>query len=342
MTPHAALIKSLMGRLIVSCQARAGNPLHGPVHISALALAAEQGGAAALRIQGEDDIRAVKERCTLPVIGIRKVFDAGPVYITPTFADAAIIVEAGADIVALDATLRPRQGPDSAGELIRRIRGELGVPVMADVDSLASGRAAAAAGAELIATTLSGYTPLRLRTGRPRPAAPDFALLEQLWAAVDVPIVAEGRFWEPGQVEDAFLLGASRRRDRHRRHQPDAHHRTIRPLHARPQPRLRPFKELLVKIIATDTAAESGFRAALLVAALVKAQPTAVLGLATGSSPQPLYAALEHEEMDLGRVRRSPWTSTLGLGPADEQSYAGPSGAMWSSASAWIPPGPHS
>jgi N-acylglucosamine-6-phosphate 2-epimerase len=203
-TRHAALIKSLMGRLIVSCQARADNPLHGSVHISALALAAEQGGAAALRVQGEDDIRAVKQRCTLPVIGIRKVFDAGPVYITPTFADAAIVVQAGADIVALDATFRPRRGPDSAGELIRRIRGELGVPVMADVDSLAAGQAAAAAGAELIATTLAGYT-----SDRPAPPAPDFALLEQLWAGVNVPIVAEGRFWEPGQVEDAFLLGAS-------------------------------------------------------------------------------------------------------------------------------------
>lgn len=209
MRPHAALIKSLMGRLIVSCQARAGNPLHGPVHISALALAAEQGGAAALRIQGEDDIRAVKERCTLPVIGIRKVFDAGPVYITPTFADAVIIVEAGADIVALDATSRPRPGPDSAAELIRRIRGELGVPVMADVDSLAAGRAAAAAGADLIATTLSGYTALSDTPDGPAPEAPDFALLEQLWAAVDVPVIAEGRFWEPGQVEDAFLLGAA-------------------------------------------------------------------------------------------------------------------------------------
>ncbi|MEO3931962.1 N-acetylmannosamine-6-phosphate 2-epimerase [Micrococcaceae bacterium Sec7.4] len=204
MTRHAALIKSLMGGLIVSCQARAGNPLHGPVHMAAMALAAEQGGAAALRIQGEDDIRAVKERCSLPVIGIRKVFDAGPVYITPTFADAAIIVAAGADIVALDATSRPRSGPESAFELIRRIRGELGVPVMADVDSLAAGQAAAAAGAELIATTLSGYT-----SDDAVPTSPDFALLEHLWSAINVPIIAEGRFWEPGQVEDAFLLGAS-------------------------------------------------------------------------------------------------------------------------------------
>jgi N-acylglucosamine-6-phosphate 2-epimerase len=201
-TRHA-LIDALMGRLIVSCQARAGNPLYSPGHMSAMALAAEQGGAAALRIQGEEDIRAVKERSALPVIGIRKVFEAGPVYITPTFDDAAIIVAAGADMVALDATFRPRRGQDSAGELIRRIRGELGVPVMADVDSLAAGEAAASAGADLIATTLAGYT-----SATPAPEAPDFALLEQLAATVKVPVVAEGRFWEPGQLAEAFRLGA--------------------------------------------------------------------------------------------------------------------------------------
>ena len=77
-----------------------------------------------------------------------------------------------------------------------------------------------------------------------------------------------------------------------------------------------------MKIIATDTAAESGFGAALLVAVLVKAQPTAVLGLATGSSPQPLYAALAQEELDLGRVRAFSLDEYLGLGPADEESYA--------------------
>ena len=317
MTPHAALIKSLMGRLIVSCQARAGNPLYGPVHISALALAAEQGGAAALRVQGEDDIRAVKARCTLPVIGIRKVFDAGPVYITPTFADAAIIVEAGADIVALDATLRPRQGPDSAGELIRRIRGELGVPVMADVDSLASGQAAAAAGAGT-----HRHNPRRVHLGRAAAAGPGFCVAGTALGHRECPHRRRGQILGTRPGGGCVPARSERRGDRHCRHQPDAHYGTICPLHARSQPRLRPFKELLVKIIATDTAAESGFRAALLVAALVKAQPTAVLGLATGSSPQPLYAALEHEKMDLGRVRAFSLDEYLGLGPADEESYA--------------------
>lgn len=77
-----------------------------------------------------------------------------------------------------------------------------------------------------------------------------------------------------------------------------------------------------MKIIATDTAAEAGFSAALLVAALVTAHPTAILGLATGSSPQPLYEALEQEKVDLRRVRAFSLDEYLGLGPADEESYA--------------------
>lgn len=77
-----------------------------------------------------------------------------------------------------------------------------------------------------------------------------------------------------------------------------------------------------MKIIKTDSAAESGFSAALLVAALIKAQPTAVLGLATGSSPQPLYEALEHEKMDLSRVRAFSLDEYLGLGLDDDESYA--------------------
>lgn len=81
-------------------------------------------------------------------------------------------------------------------------------------------------------------------------------------------------------------------------------------------------QEPLVKIIATDTAADSGSSAALLVAALVTAQPTAILGLATGSSPQPLYEALEQEKLDLRRIRAFSLDEYLGLGPADEESYA--------------------
>ena len=102
------------GSLIVSCQARADNPLHGATFMGAVAQAAAQGGARALRVNGPDDVRAAVET-GLPVIGLNKIFSpAFPVYITPSIRTAEELAEAGADIVALDATARPRDGEPPA------------------------------------------------------------------------------------------------------------------------------------------------------------------------------------------------------------------------------------
>ncbi|MGB4136812.1 MAG: N-acetylmannosamine-6-phosphate 2-epimerase [Microbacterium sp.] len=192
----------LAGGVIVSCQARPDNPLHGPTFMRAVAVAAERGGAVGIRAEGADDVAAIRSAVAVPIIGIRKILDGRPVYITPTLETAREVVDAGADIVALDATLRERAGGPSAAELIRRIRDELGVRVMADVDDVASGTSAAEAGADLIATTLSGYTRDRV------PTAPDFALISSLRSQIDVPVVAEGRIWTPSDVRTAFEAGA--------------------------------------------------------------------------------------------------------------------------------------
>lgn len=189
--------------LVVSCQARADNPLHGPQFMGAMALAARDGGAVAIRANGPADIAAVKA-AGLPVIGIHKVFsDRYPVYITPDFAAAEAIVAAGAEVVALDCTPRPRAG-EAPDILIRRIRAELGVEVFADISTLDEGLAAADAGASYVATTLSGYT----EATQPRPAEPDLALLEALARRLALPIVAEGRYNTPQWVRRAFDAGA--------------------------------------------------------------------------------------------------------------------------------------
>ncbi len=191
--------------LAVSCQARADNPLHGPAFMAAMALAAEQGGALALRANGPADIGAVRAISRLPIIGILKRWDDRfPVYITPDFASAVAIAEAGADIIALDATARPRDG-EPLERLIGRIRNELGKPIFADCATLEDGVRAAALGASYIATTLSGYTP---ETAARKALGPDIALIEALARAVSVPIVAEGRFEQPEQLETAFAAGA--------------------------------------------------------------------------------------------------------------------------------------
>lgn len=190
--------------LIVSCQARADNPLHGPQFMAAMALAVQQGGASGIRANGAEDIRAIRAVTNLPIIGINKRWMEGyEVYITPDFAAAKEVADAGADVIALDATARPRPR-ESLAELIGLIHTELGKPVFADVSTLEEGLSAAQMGADFVATTLSGYTPYSPKTG-----GPDFDLIQQLVAGVGVPVIAEGRFWRPEEVAKAFDLGAS-------------------------------------------------------------------------------------------------------------------------------------
>lgn len=201
---HHDLIESLRGGLIVSCQAGEDSPFFGPQFMAAFARAAEVAGAVGLRINGTWDIQAVREASTLPIIGIfKRQIEDYPVYITPTLAYARRVVEAGAAIVALDATHRERPEGVTPEELIRTVKAELGVPVMADVDSLREGVAAATAGADLVATTMAGYT-----SQRPASPGPDLALVQELAQAVDVPVICEGRIQHPSDARAAISAGA--------------------------------------------------------------------------------------------------------------------------------------
>ncbi|GAA0574053.1 putative N-acetylmannosamine-6-phosphate 2-epimerase [Kribbella sandramycini] len=190
------------GTLVVSCQAAPGNPFHSAERMALMARAAEAGGAGAIRANGAEHIAAIRAATTLPIIGINKLGDPAGVFITPTFESAVGIVAAGADLVALDGTLRPRPNGTRLDQQIARIHAELGVPVMADVDSLEAGIAARDAGADLVASTLSGYTNGQIPTG------PDVELVRQLAAKLDCPIVAEGRVRTPDDVRAVCEAGA--------------------------------------------------------------------------------------------------------------------------------------
>lgn len=120
--------------------------------------AVQRGGACGIRANSPEDIKAIRRVTRLPIIGIYKIKDPKTeVVITPTFESAKEIYNAGADIIALDATVRPRADGSSGYELIKRIKSELNVPVMADVSTLEEGIYAQQAGADLVATTLSRY-----------------------------------------------------------------------------------------------------------------------------------------------------------------------------------------
>ncbi len=198
------IIKPLFHGLIVSCQAPVDSPLHEPVVIAAIAKASVNQGAVGLRIDTPAHISAVRQRVQVPIVGLWKQQLPGyDVYITPQFHHAAAIAEAGADIIAIDATLRDRPQGETVATLIERIHQELDKPVMADADTFESAIAAAAAGADLVATTLYGYT---ARTNHLKP--PGFELLTQLVKNLDVPIICEGGIASPQMARHAIDLGA--------------------------------------------------------------------------------------------------------------------------------------
>jgi N-acylglucosamine-6-phosphate 2-epimerase len=200
------VLNQLNGGLIVSCQGLPGEPLHGPAHMAAMAVAAALGGAVGIRANSPADIAAIRAVVSLPIIGINKVDVPGfAVYITPTLEDAGRVSEAGADIIAFDATLRPHPAGLTVKTIIAAIHA-LGKIAMADVATLPEGLAAVEAGVDLVSTTLSGYTP-----DSPAQEGPDFELLERLALELKpagVPVIAEGRISTPEQARQALALGA--------------------------------------------------------------------------------------------------------------------------------------
>lgn len=193
--------------LIVSCQAASDEPLHGSQYMAAMARAAMQGGAVGIRANGPDDITAIRAVVDLPIIGLFKVDLPGyEIRITPTIEYAQQIADAGADIIALDGTARPHPGGFTAAELIAQVQKAIRRPVLADVSTLDEGLAAANAGADMVATTLSGYT-----SYSPVQVEPDFELIEGLVRKLQprgIPVIAEGRISTPSQAAQALAIGA--------------------------------------------------------------------------------------------------------------------------------------
>ncbi len=189
--------------LVVSCQAYEGEPLFGPHHMSEMAKAAVLGGAIGIRANGLADIFAVKQAVAVPVIGLNKRSSEGSdVYITPTLEDALAVHAAGADIVALDGTNRPRPDGRTLADTVKELKRQ-GILVMADISTEEEGRYAAQLGVDWISTTLSGYTPYSTQS-----AEPDIALVARLAASVQVPVVAEGRYGTPEDAKRALDAGA--------------------------------------------------------------------------------------------------------------------------------------
>jgi N-acylglucosamine-6-phosphate 2-epimerase len=198
-----SVLDAMRGGLIVSVQAWPGSAIDDPYVIAAMAKAARDNGAAGVRIQGVANIQAVRARVDLPIVGlIKRAYDGYEPYVTPTFEEVRAIVGAGADIVAFDATGRKRPGGTTVEDLIAAIAAA-GRIAMADCATPEDGFCARNAGAEILATTLCGYTP-----GTKDTALPAFGLLAEL-AALGAFAVCEGGVHAPSSVRAALDAGAA-------------------------------------------------------------------------------------------------------------------------------------
>lgn len=201
------IVDYLKGKVIISVQAMPDEPLYKEECLTAMMQSVVNGGAKGLRLAGGRDVKNAKRLFNVPVIGLTKP-DKLPanwkevVYITPTLKEVRELVEADADIIATDATLRKRP-KESLEEILAFIK-QNNKLAMADISNFEEGMNAVKLGFDFISTTLSGYTQNSDCTQN----GPDFKLLEQLVKNTNCPIILEGRVWEPSEVDKAFELGA--------------------------------------------------------------------------------------------------------------------------------------
>ncbi|MGL4403449.1 MAG: N-acetylmannosamine-6-phosphate 2-epimerase [Fusobacteriaceae bacterium] len=197
------ILKSIKGRLIVSCQALKNEPLHSSFIMGRMAYAAFQGGACGIRANGVGDIAEIKKNVELPIIAIIKQnYGKNPVFITPTMEEIDELVEEGAEIIAIDATRRSRPDGKTLEEFIGQIREKYPNQIlMGDISTLEEALEAEKLGIDIVGTTLVGYTEYTI--GRD-----PIKELKKVIDGVRIPVIAEGNINTPEKARKAIELGA--------------------------------------------------------------------------------------------------------------------------------------
>ena len=201
------LFERIKGKVIVSCQAVPGEPLYVEEKsvMYLMARAAKQAGTPMIRTSSIRDVIAIKEETGLPVIGLVKVqYEGFESYITPTMKEVDDLVAAGSDIIALDCTQQKRGDGKTISEFITEVRTKYPDAVlMADISTYEEGSNAWKLGMDIVGTTMSGYTSYTEKTD-----GPDYELVKRLVAAVDIPVIGEGRVHYPQQAVEMLDAGA--------------------------------------------------------------------------------------------------------------------------------------
>ena len=199
----SSFLKKTQQGLIVSCQALPDEPLHSSYIMSRMAYAAKLGGASGIRANSVSDIREIKKTVDLPLIGIiKQVYEGCPVYITPTLDEVNALMEVGVDVIAMDATDRPRPDGRSISQVFPEVRAKYPNQLfMADCATFDDGIRAETLGFDIVATTLTGCTAETAGT-----KAPDPDMIRRLCAAVRVPVIVEGGIWSPETLAAMFQI----------------------------------------------------------------------------------------------------------------------------------------
>lgn len=203
------IIDKIQNKVIVSVQAQDNEPLNKPEHLLALSQSVINGGAGGLRLCGIENIKYIKKYTNVPVIGLTKLTPTpinwlDKVYISATINDIKELIKTGVEFIAVDGTGRLRADNSTLKDQIDLIKKE-GKVVICDVSSFDEGINVSRLGADIISTTLSGYTK---ETRYKVNLGPDFDLLAELVKESNMPIILEGRIWDAHDVKKAFEIGA--------------------------------------------------------------------------------------------------------------------------------------
>lgn len=196
------MLDQIKGKLVISCQALPGEPLHSPMIMGRMALAAKNAGAAGIRAQGVEDIIEIKQVTGLPVIGIiKRNYPDSEVFITATKKEVQELLATDCEMIALDATIRPRPNGELLQDLLDQIHAANRL-AMADCSTVEEAKIAEEMGFDCVSTTLAGYTSYSTQT-----SGPDVELVKQLVKDCQIPVIAEGKIHTPEQLKEIMDLG---------------------------------------------------------------------------------------------------------------------------------------
>lgn len=189
--------------LIVSCQARKGQPFDTPELLATMARAAYEGGAVGIRADTPEVITHIRKTVPLPMIGINKKRVPGRhIFITPEYEDAVAVAETGAEIIGIECTFQDDR-QETLPEIVARLHQAFPCLLMADIATYAEAQFAQDIGFDLVATTLVGYTDYT-----PKTRDFDLQLLDRMVTNLTIPVIAEGHLRTPAEAVKVIQHGA--------------------------------------------------------------------------------------------------------------------------------------